>query len=46
MGMGLKLFWGALLSLLIGGFIILATVGVPSPAVDVRKNVDIEKLLN
>ena len=45
MGIGLKLFWGAILSLLIAGFIMLATVGVPSPAVEVRKKIDMEALL-
>ena len=45
MGIGLKLFWGAILSLLIVGLIALATVGVPSPAVEVRKKIDMEKLL-
>mgnify|MGYP007072275559 CR=1 FL=1 len=45
MGIGLKLFWGAIFSLLIAGGITLATVGVPSPSVEVHKKIDIEKLL-
>lgn len=45
MGLGLKIFWGAILTSLIAGAIALATVGVPSPAVEVRKKIDIEKLL-
>ncbi len=45
MGLGLKIFWGSILSLLIAGFITIATVGVPSPAVEVRKKIDVEKLL-
>tara|TARA_R110002095_G_scaffold114088_4_gene99648 strand:+ start:1412 stop:1606 length:195 start_codon:yes stop_codon:yes gene_type:complete len=46
MGLGLKLFWGTLLSALIAGALYLAAVGVPSPAVEVRKKIEIEKLLH
>lgn len=46
MGLGLKIFWGAIISLLIAGAIYLAAVGVPSPAVEVRKKIEIEKLLH
>ncbi len=46
MGLGLKLFWGTILSALITGAIYLAAVGVPSPAVEVRKKIEIEKLLH
>ena len=46
MGLGLKLFWGAIGSALIIGALYLVTVGVPSPAVEVRKKIDIEKLLH
>lgn len=45
MGLGLKLFWGAIATALIIGIVYLAVAGVPSPAVDVRKNIDVEKLL-
>tara|TARA_R110002111_G_scaffold61830_1_gene102885 strand:- start:297 stop:437 length:141 start_codon:yes stop_codon:yes gene_type:complete len=45
MGLGLKIFWGAIASTLIIGAIYLAVAGVPSPAVEIRKKIDIEKLL-
>ncbi len=45
MGLGLKLFWGAILTFIIVGFIYLATIGLPSPAVEVRKKIDIQARL-
>lgn len=45
MTIGLKIFWGILLTLLLAGFLYLAFVGVPSPAVDMREKIDVEKML-
>lgn len=46
MGLGLKLFWAAIASALVIGAIYLTVAGVPSPAVEIRKKIDIEKLLH
>ncbi|NCP62288.1 MAG: hypothetical protein GW748_03135 [Alphaproteobacteria bacterium] len=46
MGLGLKLFWGAIAFALIIGAIYLAVAGIPSPAVEIRKKIEIEKLLH
>lgn len=46
MGLGLKLFWAAIASALVIGAIYLAVAGVPSPAIEIRKKIDIEKLLH
>lgn len=41
----LKIFWAAMAFILLAGFATLAVVGIPSPSVDVKKKIPIEKLI-
>lgn len=45
MSLFLKVFWIVMLSALLIGFIALFTIGVPSPAVEVKKQISIDSLI-
>ena len=41
MGFGLKIFWGLILTAICAGLIYVSIFNIPSPSVEVKKNIEL-----